>query len=71
MRRTRLSFDRLEGRDTPSCVLANEAATPANNPGTAQAIAAMPADVFAEHVRPAWFGRGASETACDHAHNAR
>jgi hypothetical protein len=73
MTRTRLKFEQLEGRDTPSCILANDAATPGGantNPGTAQAVTAIPADVFAEQVRPQWFGRAASETACDHAHNA-
>jgi hypothetical protein len=65
MKRTCLTLERLETRELPSCVLANPAALPSVNTGTATAAAHI-----SDAVKAQWFGKAASETACEHAHNA-
>ena len=61
-----LTVEELEERIAPG-VLANDAALPANNPGTANAAGfppplgdgAIPSNVFSDHVQDQWLGKAA------------
>jgi hypothetical protein len=64
-RRARPRLEPLEDRLAPSCTpLANEHALPPSNGGTAHAVMVIPAEVFAAHVRPNWFGKAAPQSGC-------
>jgi hypothetical protein len=64
-RRARPRLEALEDRLAPACVpLANEHALPPSNPGTTHAVTVIPAEVFAAHVGPQWFGKAAPQSGC-------